>query len=210
MLPSAAKHEQFPKWLRWAALLWLAFWFPIYWHTWGAANFLHLCDIAVILTCIGLWSNNALLISSQAVSSLVIDAVWALDAGSAFFLGHHLIGGTEYLFDARYPLWVRLLSLFHILMPPLLLWALYWVGYEEEGFTAQCLIACFAFIGARFASPARNLNFAFADPFFHRSWGPGPVHVAITYLALIFVVYLPTHLILAKLFSPEPPDLKPL
>jgi hypothetical protein len=210
MLPSAARHEQFPDWLRWGALLWLVLWLPVYGHTWGAANFLHLCDIAVILTCIALWGNNALLISSQAVSSLVIDAVWALDAGSAFFLGHHVIGGTEYLFDERYPLWVRILSLFHLVMPPLLLWALYWIGYDRSGFAAQSVIAVLAFIGARFASPARNLNFVFTDPFFHRSWGPAPVHVVLSFLCLVFVVYLPTHLLLEKLFSPDPPDLKPL
>ena len=57
-------------------------WIPAYWHTWGAANFLHLCDIAVILACIGVWTNSALLISSQAVSSLLVDAAWILDAGS--------------------------------------------------------------------------------------------------------------------------------
>src|ERR1022692_5340502 len=59
-------HDALPiYWLRWAALAWLVIWFPAYWHTWGAANFLYLCDIAVILTCLGVWTNSALLISSQ-------------------------------------------------------------------------------------------------------------------------------------------------
>ena len=41
----------------------LIFWFAVYWRYWGLANFLHLCDTAVILTCIGLWSNSVLLVS---------------------------------------------------------------------------------------------------------------------------------------------------
>src|SRR5712672_4035908 len=55
----------------------------------GWANFLHLCDVAVFLTCVGLAYNNALLLSSQAVSSLVGDLLWCLDAGWRWFVGRH-------------------------------------------------------------------------------------------------------------------------
>jgi hypothetical protein len=200
-LPSPAR-QNIPTWLRWSALLWLLVWFPIYWHAWGAANFLHLCDVAVILTCIGLWSGNALLISSQAVSSLLIDVTWALDAAWRYFLGHHLIGGTEYLFDARFPLGVRVLSLFHLVMPPLLLRSLHRVGYDRRGWPLQSAIALVLFIASRFTDPTKNLNFAFRDAFFHRTWGPAPIHIAISLLLLIFVVYFPTHLLLKTLFPP--------
>ena len=194
--------QKIPAWLRWSALLWLSVWFPIYWHAWGAANFLHLCDVAVILTCLGLWSGNPLLISSQAVSSLLIDIAWALDVAWRFFLGHHLIGGTEYLFDARFPLGVRLLSLFHLVMPALLLWSLHRVGYDRRGWPVQSAIALGLVIASRFTDPAKNLNFAFRDPFFHRAWGPGPIHITVSLLLLIFAVYFPTHLLLKILFPP--------
>jgi hypothetical protein len=200
--------QKLPTWLRWSALLWLLIWFPIYWHAWGAANFLHLCDVAVLLTCIGLWSGNALLISSQAVSSLLIDITWALDAAWRFFLGHHLIGGTEYLFDARFPLWVRLLSLFHLLMPPLLLWSLHRIGYDRRGWPLQSAIALILFIASRFTDPAKNLNFAFRDAFLHRAWGPAPIHITISLLLLVFAVYLPTHLALKTLFPPPSPSIE--
>src|ERR1700693_3434332 len=100
----AARHK-IPDWLRWMSLLWLIFWFAAYWRAWGPANFLHLCDIAVILSCIGLWTNSSFLISSQAVSSVLIDVVWTLDVAARLIFGHHLIGGTEYLFDGSTPLW---------------------------------------------------------------------------------------------------------
>jgi hypothetical protein len=192
--------DNFPAALRWAAVTWLLIWVPAYWHTWGASNFLQLCDIAVILTCVGLWTNSRLLISSQAVSSLLIDLAWMLDASWRLLTGHHLLGGTEYLFDARYPLWARLFSLFHVVMPPLLLWAIRRVGYDRGGFALQSSIALLAFIGSRFTAPAKNMNFAFADPFFHRAWGPAPVHIAISVLFLEIVVYLPTHLVLKRAF----------
>jgi hypothetical protein len=192
---------RFPNWLRWATLIWLAVWFPAYWHTWGPANFIHLCDIAVILTCVGVWSNSALLISSQAVGSLIVDTAWALDAGAKFFFGRQLFGGTEYLFDAHYPLWIRLLTLFHLAMPPLLLWGIHRMGYDRRGWALQSAIALPAFIAARFTSPAENINYAFTDPFIHRAWGPAPIHVAISWLFMVFVVYFPTQLLLRRFFS---------
>lgn len=195
-------HKSIPNWLRWSALVWLVLWTAVYWRSWGAANFLHLCDITVVVSCVGLWSNSALLISSQAVGSLLVDAVWALDVGWRLLLGRHLIGGTEYLFDPRYPLWVRLLTLFHLVTPPLLLWAVHRLGYDRRGLALQSAIALAAFAAARLTSPALNINFAFSDPFFHRAWGPPAVHVAASALALIGVAYVPTHLCLKHFFAP--------
>jgi hypothetical protein len=194
--------RKIPDWVRWLALLWLVVWIPVYWHAWGAGNFLHLCDVAVILTCIGLWSGNALLLSSQAVSSVVIDALWTLDVAAWLLFRRHFIGGTEYLFDATIPLWVRLLSLFHIVMPFILLWSLSRLGYDRRGFGLQAAIALPVVIASRFVTPVQNLNFAQTAPFFHRQLGRAPVHLAITYLAVVVGVYLPTHLVFRWWFRP--------
>ena len=49
MASSRTSQGKLPQWLRWAALVWLLVWIPVYWRTWGPENFLHLCDLAVIL-----------------------------------------------------------------------------------------------------------------------------------------------------------------
>lgn len=193
-----------PDYARWLAVLWLLIWVPIYWRTWGGANFVQLCDIAVVLTCIGLWTRSSLLISSQAVASILIACAWALDASWKILLGHHLTGGTEYLFDPQYPVWIRLLSLYHLALPIVLIWAVLRLGYDRHGFRLQCAIVPFSFIAARFTPPQQNMDFAFTDPFLHRSWGPPPVHVAISVLFMIFVVYYPTDLLLRRLVPPKP------
>lgn len=199
---SPAPRQKIPDWFRWLALLSLIAWFAAYWHAWGPANFLHLCDIAVILTCIGLFTNNALLISSQAVSSVLIDLVWTLDVSARLIFGRHLIGGTEYLFDASTPLWARLLSLFHIILPVILLWSLARLGYDRRGWKLQSAILLPVLIASRLVTPGENLNFAVRDPFLHRSYGPAPTHLFITFLFLVFVVYFPTHLLFSHLFPP--------
>lgn len=126
----------------------------------GWPNFLHLCDVAVFLTCLGFAYNNALLLSSQTVSSLAGDLLWCLDAGWRWYVGRHLTGGTEYMWDARFPLWVRLLSLFHVVLPMLLLAALRRAGYDRRALLFQIgdchgYPAGFAFLGSNSESELR-------------------------------------------------------
>ena len=192
--------RQIPAWLRWCAVIFLAAWFTTYWIYWRPTTFLHLCDVAVILTCMGLWTSNSLLLSSQAVSSLAVDLVWCFDVGYTALLAKHPIGGTEYMWDVTRPLWVRMFSLFHVIWPVLLLWAIYRLGYDRRGWILQSGIAAILMVASRFLKPEDNFNYAFTDPFFHRAWGSAPVHVALTLGVLIGAVYLPTHLILTKCF----------
>jgi hypothetical protein len=180
------------------ALAWLAVWFPAYAWGYGGANFLHLCDLAVILTCVGLWRGSPLLLGMQAVSSLVVDVFWDLDLAFRALAGRHLFGGTEYMWESRFPLALRLLSLFHVVWPPLLWWALRRVGYDRRAFLAQALLAAAVLAVSHVVQPDANINFAVADPFTRRSWGPAPVHVGLTALVLIGVVYAPTHALLRR------------
>jgi len=197
-MPESAA-AKIPAWARICSLIWLALWTPVYWHVWGAQNFLHVCDIAVILTCVGLIFSNSLLLSSQAVSSILTDLLWDLDAAWRLFTGYPLTGGTNYMWDAHYPLWARLLSLFHIVWPVILICSLRRVGYNRRGFVLQAAIAAAALIAARFANPSENINYAFRDPLLHRSFGIAPLHVAIIWLGLVVLIYLPAHAFLSKL-----------
>jgi hypothetical protein len=186
--------------LRWVALLWFAVWLPAYVRVWGWANLLHVCDIAVILGCAGFWWGNSLLVSSQVLNSLLPSGLWCLDAGWRLATGHHLVGGTEYMWDTRYPLWVRLLSLFHIALPLALLWALRKVGYDRRALPFQASIAAVMLMVSRFVHPELNLNYAYRDPLLHRAWGPAPLHLALIFVGMVLLLYWPTHLLLARMF----------
>ncbi len=192
-----AKHP-FPR-MRWAAAAWLLIWIPAYASVWGLPNFLRLCDIAVILTCAGLWSGSALLLSSQAVFSIAIDLCWDLDVSWRLICGRHLIGGTEYMWQPEFPLAVRLLSLFHVVWPLLLVWSLRRVGYDRRGLLLQAAITLCALVASRAFGPALNLNYAFRDPIWGRALGPSPVHLAATFGAIVGLVCAPTHFVLARL-----------
>ncbi len=186
--------------LRWFSLLWMIVWLPAYFRVWGWANLWHLCDVAVILSFAGIWLANPLLLSSQAVNSVAAGFLWVLDVAWRLATGRFLLGGTEYMWDTRYPLWVRLLSTFHIGLPLVLLWTLRRVGYDRRAFGLQALIAAFLLIVSRFLSPALNMNYAYRDPLFHRTWGPAPAHLAMIFIPLVGLIYWPTHLLLRWLF----------
>jgi hypothetical protein len=204
-VPQPAHPSVLPTWVRWASLLWLAIWIPSYAVYWGWINFLHVCDVAVLLTCIGLATSNALLLSSQAVSSFITDLLWCLDAGWRFFLGKHLLGGTEYMWDTHYPLWLRLLSLFHVVLPLLLLAALRRTGYDRRALGLQTAIAAPLLVVSFFFGPIWNLNYAYADPIFHRSLTSAPVHTALVFAVLAAFIYWPTHRLLLWVFASKSP-----
>jgi hypothetical protein len=187
--------------LRWVSLCWMIVWLPTYFRVWGWANLLHLCDVAVILSFIGIWWANPLLLSSQAVSSLAAGIFWVLDVGWRLTTGRYLIGGTDYMWDARYPLWVRLLSSFHVGLPLVLLWTLRRVGYDRRALGLQAAIAAVLLIVSRFLSAEINMNYAYRDPVFNHAWGPAPVHLVAAFIIIAGVVYWPTHLLLGWLFQ---------
>jgi hypothetical protein len=192
--------------LRWFSLLWMVVWLPAYFRVWGWANLLHLCDVAVILTFAGIWLANPLLLSSQAVNSVAAGFLWVLDVGWRLTTGRFLLGGTEYMWDTRYPLSVRLLSTFHIGLPLVLLWTLWRVGYDRRALALQAAIAAVLLLLSRLLSAELNMNYAYRDPLFHRSWGPSPAHLAMIFVPLIVLIYWPTHLLLNWLFRvPGPP-----
>jgi hypothetical protein len=186
--------------VRWVAIAWLTIWGISYVVVWGWANFLHLCNIAVILTCVGLWRGSSLLISSQTLSSLVPTMLWDLDVAWRFFAGRHLFGGTEYLWDPSFPLVVRLFSLYHVVWPAVLLWALRRLRYNSRALPFQIVLTIVVLLLSRCVHAEANLNFVFRDPFLHRALGPAWLHLSITTLAVIVIVYWPTHRLLERWF----------
>src|SRR6202050_5459511 len=130
-----------PAWLKILWTLWLIAWAPLYWKQYGVQNFLFFCDLGNIFIGIALWWESSLLFSWEPGGLLLFQSNSIIDRGGAVIPGLHLIGGTECMFDPGVPLAVRLLSLFHVVTPPLLLWALRRLGYDRRGWKCQMLTA---------------------------------------------------------------------
>jgi hypothetical protein len=188
-----------PLWLKILWTVWLIVWIPIYWRQYGLQNFLFFCDIANLLIGVGLWLESPLIFSWQACSVLLFQTAYTLDLAGALLTGRHMFGGTEYMFDPAVPLTVRLLSLFHVVTPPLLLWAIERLGYDPRGWKLQTFTAWLIVPVNYFWRPERDVNWA-RGPFFHEQHlVPGPIYV-LAYLAIVpLLIYFPTHIFLTWL-----------
>lgn len=191
--------------LRFVGIVWLLVYVPAYAAAYPLSNFLFLCNLGVVLTALGLIVGSKLLVSSQAVAAPVIGLAWALDAGWRVLTGQFLYGATAYMWDPQYPLFTRILSLYHLVWPLLLLWCLARAGYDRRGWPLQSAIAATGLVVSRLATePIDNVNFAFRDPFFGRELGPAPVHLSFVVLVLSVIAYGATHALLRRTFrTPE-------
>jgi hypothetical protein len=194
----------FPR-LRWLALAWLAVYLPAYALAYGLANFLFLCNLTVFLAAVGIWTCSRLLLSSQAVAMVFVGVLWTVDLASRLLTGGHLIGGTEYMWDPRWPLFTRLLSLYHAALPALLVAVLRRIGYDRRGYLLQSAIALVVVSAGRLFGPEANINHAFVDPVLKQAWGGALTQVGVIVGALVLVVYPATHLLLVRL-CPRPQD----
>jgi len=188
------------RFVKWLSIIWLAVWLPAYSIAWGWANFLHFCNVAALLTCIGFLIESPLLLSSQAVLSIPGNLLWVIELSNNLLLGHPVFGGTEYMTDASIPLWVRCLSLYHLVLPLLLLWGLHRLGYDRRGWKLQGIISLLILSLSRFTDPAKNINFVFRDPLFRKTWGMASLYVILIWIGLIVLIYWPTHLALSRIF----------
>ncbi|HKW16711.1 MAG TPA: hypothetical protein VJO35_04305 [Terriglobales bacterium] len=186
-----------PLWLKITWTTWVLVWIPVYYRQYGAQNFLFYCDLGNLLITAALWLESRLIFSWQAVGLLVFQTLYTFDLLGAAVSGHHALGGTEYMFDPKIPLLVRLLGLYHVLVPPLLLWAVHRLGYDRRGLVFQTLTLWVLI----------PINF-FWRPLYNVNWARGLGHeqhvvpswlYLVAYLILVpLVVYWPTHLALQR------------
>jgi hypothetical protein len=185
-----------PLWLKIAWTLWVVAWVPVYWRQYGLQNFLFFCDLGNFLIAIGLWLESSLIFSWQATGLLVFQTLYSVDLIGTLMTGRHLIGGTEYMFDPHVPLWIRLLSLFHVVVPPLLLWGIWRLGYDKRGWKYQTALTWIVVPINYLWRPQVNVNWARGLFFSQQRIVPGPVYLLAYLITVPLAIYWPTHLAL--------------
>jgi hypothetical protein len=186
--------RRIPGWLKIAFTAWILVWVPVYTSFYGPQNFLWICDLCNFILLIALWLDSRLLFSSQLVAVLMIDFLWSIDVAVALLMGFHPIGGTEYMFYPEIPLYIRLMSLFHVFTPPLLIYAVIRLGYDRRGLILQSLITWFILpLSYLLTDPERNINWIWR-PFgvpqtMFASW----LYFVILMAAYPLLLYHPTH-----------------
>lgn len=188
-----------PVWLKVAYGTFVAALVPVYWLHYGPQNFLWLSDLALFATAIAVIAELAWLAGMAAVGVLALEIAWTVD----FLSGGKLLDLASYMFDAGKPSYLRALSLFHLALPPTLLWLLRRLGYDRRSFVRQTLFTL-ALLPATWllTRPDENINWVYGPGTEPQSRIPPLLYLAAEMAAMPILAFLPTHLLLKRLFAP--------
>jgi hypothetical protein len=204
--PHRSSARRVPLWLKIAWTLLTIATFAAYLRYY---SFPHSClwfsSLALAITCAALWLESPLLISMQSVGVMALEFLYTLDFFARLLTGRFLVGLSYYFFQSEdSPIWVRAMSLFHLPLPFLLLWMVARLGYDRRGLAAQIVLAwtllpfCYFF-----TDPADNVNWVFGPKGEWRfAWMPPWGWLVAEMIAFPLLIYLPSHLILQRLFRP--------
>lgn len=190
--------RKIPLWLKISYTLMVLVIIPVYWRDLGPANFLWFSDIALFSLVAAVWLESRLINSTMAVAVLVLESVWVLD----FFTGANLIQISAYMFNPETEMHIRILSgLFHISLPPLLLYLLVRLGYDERALLLQIIIALMVLpVTYLLTKPEDNINWVYG-PAGPQELLPNALYLALLAAVLILLLYIPSHLLFKRFFS---------
>ena len=188
-------------WIKLAYTAFLCILVPVYWRKYGPANFLWFSDVALIGTALALWREDALLASMMAIGALLPELGWNVTYFARLLLGVRITALADYMFDARRSIYLRALSLFHIVLPLLLLWLVDRLGYDPRALAGQTLLAWLILPATwLFTQPAKNINWVFGL----QPLGRGRIATLPWLLAAMLLfplcAFLPAHLVLDACF----------
>jgi hypothetical protein len=193
-----------PAWFKLAYSAFVLVILLVWLRHYGWRNLLWFSDIALLGAVPALWFDSAALAGVLAVAVLGPELLWNVDFLLRLVARRRIIGLTEYMFEADRPRILRLLSLFHVPLPLLLLWMVWDYGYASAvALPGAVLLAAVVLPASRvFGSARENINW---------TYGPARVQTRLTpvaYLALLFagfvlIVFVPTHWALLRLFGPS-------
>jgi hypothetical protein len=184
-----------PLWIKILYSLFVCVLVPVYWREFGLPHFLWASDIALFVVLAALWLENRLLNSMMAIGVLPFELAWNLD----FLTGPQLIGMASYMFDAKLPLYLRGLSLFHMMLPPVMIFMLYRLGYDRRALLAQTVLVWVILpVTYLVTDPADNINLVFGLSKEPQTYMHPLLYLILEMILLPVVICLPAHLVLQR------------
>lgn len=193
---------EFDLWVKIAYTALVAVIVPVYWRYYGWRNFLWFSDIALFTTGVALWLESSVLVSMMAVAVLLPEVLWTVSFVTRLLFGVRATDLAGYMFDPRKPFFLRALSLFHLVLPIVMLWMLQRLGYDPRALVMQTALAWIVLplTYAVLRPGDENVNWVrgFGKP--QQRIAPGR-YLALLMLAFPVCIYIPTHWALKILFG---------
>jgi hypothetical protein len=195
------KSQLISLWIKIPYTLFVSVLVPVYWMHYGPANFLWVSDIALLGTLVALWLENSFLLSMMTTGALAVDVTWNFVFFPALIMGGGMGGLVDYMFDGTISIWIRGLSLFHVGLPIVQLWAISKLGYDARGWKYQTLLGWIVVpLTYALTGPKENVNWVFGVTEVPQQWLPAPLYLIALMVLYPGLICFPTHLILKKFF----------
>ena len=194
---------QLALWIKLVYTMFVVVLVPIYFKHYGPANFLWFSDVTLLGMVPGLWAESPLIVSTLTVAVALPETLWNLDFFARLLTGRAPLGMATYMFDASLPRYLRGLSLFHVVLPVLLVGTLTQIGYDPRALFVQTVLGTVLFLVCyTLTNPTENINWVFGPGDKPQRRIPSGWYLLLLMAFMTLCVYLPTHLLLEWLFPP--------
>ena len=176
---------------------------PVYVWRYGFGTFLWFSNIALLTTLAAIWLRNRLLLSMMALAVFLPEIGWNLAFWARLLFGVDLFGLLDYMFAEQVELWARVLSLYHVPLPVVLLWLVWRCGYDPRALTWQTLVAWIVLtVSFAVSRPQHNINLVYGllDEMRRPVIQP-PLPFLLLITGVPLVVYWPTHVLFKRCFT---------
>lgn len=176
---------------------------PTYIHHYGAINFLWFSDIALFLIFFAIWLESSLLMSIALVLSFFMEMMWTIDFFTNMLFDVNIFDLAGYMFDPANSLFLRGLSLFHLLLPVLPVYYLRQWGYHEKALNYAVVLYWGVVLFCFLCTPVdKNINQVHYPTV--QNW---EVMSSLTWITLWMIFYpllimWPKNYIFSKIFKP--------
>ena len=191
-----------PLWLKvvWTAMVLVIV--LIYWRHRGPANFLWFSDIALLALVPGLWLESSFIVSLTACMVLVAEILWSVSFFGGLLRLPRVIGLADYMFDKQSPLWLRAVSLFHVPLLAVIVWAPWRLGYDPGVYPWAVLITWLVLLLTRWLTkPKANINHVYRLPIAAGANLTPVQHMLLLMTVVPLALQLPGHLLLCVMFG---------
>jgi hypothetical protein len=138
----------------------------------------------------------------MALAIALPELAWNVDFFGRLLTGRKIFGLSGYMFDPQKPLYLRALSLFHMILPVVLVWMVSRLGYDRRAWALQTILALIVLsVTYWLTDPAENINWVYGPGSKPQTWLPPLAYLALLMIFFPLVVYLPTHLLLRRLIG---------
>lgn len=190
-----------PLWLKIGYTVFVGILIPIYWKKWGPANFLWFSDIALFIMLAAVWLESSLLASMMGIAVLIPEISWNVSYFGRLLTGKKIFSLSDYMFDNSRPVYLRALSLFHVILPVLILWMIYKLGFQENALFYQVILGWSVLLFTYFfTDPAENINWVFGPGEKPQTKLTPELYLFLVMLGFPILFYLPTYFLLRLIF----------